>query len=119
MEKKISRIFFRLSTKQKMFFARNLEMMIRSGMQLLDSLQIFRKQVHSKAYKEMIDTLINDLKNGHFLSSGLERYKHVFGEFFINLIKVGETSGTLSENLKYLAEELEKKDVLKKKSAEQ
>jgi type IV pilus assembly protein PilC len=111
----LNNLFFRLSTKQKMFFARNLEVMIQSGMQILQSLEIIRKQTRSKAFNRILDRLIVDIKNGHFLSVGLERYRNIFGDFFINLVRVGETSGTLSENLKYLAEELKKKDELQKK----
>jgi len=98
-----------------MLFARHLEVMIKSGMQILQSLEILKKQTKSKAFNTILDQLISDLKNGHFLSAGLERYKNVFGDFFINLIKVGETSGTLAENLQYLTEELKKKDELNKK----
>lgn len=111
----IQTAFFRLTTKDKMLFARNLEVMIRSGMQVLDSLEILKKQSKSKAFSKMVDQIIQDVKNGHFLASGLERYRNAFGDFFINLVRVGETSGTLSENLKYLAEELAKKDELNKK----
>lgn len=89
--------------------------MIRSGMQLLQSLEIIRKQTKSRAFVSILDQLISDVKNGNFLSVSLEKYKSIFGEFFINLIKVGETSGTLSENLQYLSEELKKKDELQKK----
>lgn len=111
----LNNFFFRLSNKDKMLFARNLEVMIRSGMQILQSLEILKKQARSRTFIKIIDQLTDDLKNGHFLSAGLERYKNVFGEFFINLVRVGEASGTLSENLKYLAEELKKKDELQKK----
>ena len=98
-----------------MLFARNLEVMTRSGMQVLDSLEILKKQSSSRAFNKMIDVLIVDIRNGHYLSTGLEKYQSTFGDFFINLIRVGETSGTLSENLKYLADELKKKDELNKK----
>lgn len=111
----LNKLFFRLSTKQKMLFARNLEVMSRSGMQILDSLEILKRQTKSKVFMAIIDQLISDIRNGHFLSSGLERYRYIFGDFFINLIRVGESSGTLSENLKYLADELKKKDELNKK----
>ncbi|MDO8495627.1 MAG: type II secretion system F family protein [bacterium] len=110
-----NRFFFRLSLKEKMLFARNLEVMISSGMQILQSLEILKKQTRSKVFISILDQLIMDLKNGHFLSVGLERYRSIFGEFFINLIRVGEASGTLSENLKYLSEEISKKAELKKK----
>lgn len=98
-----------------MIFARNLEVMIRSGMQLLPSLEILRKQTKSKTFGAILEQLIADTKNGHFLSVGLERYRSIFGDFFINLVRIGESSGTLSENLQYLAEELKKKDELQKK----
>jgi type II secretory pathway component PulF len=45
----------------------------------------------------------------------MAKYRGIFGDFFINLIRVGETSGTLSENFRYLAEELEKKGELQSK----
>jgi type IV pilus assembly protein PilC len=98
-----------------MLFARNLEVMIRSGMQMLQGLEILKQQTKSRAFIKILDSLVDDIKNGHFLASGLERYRNVFGDFFINLIRVGEASGTLSENLKYLYEELKKKDELQKK----
>src|SRR3990167_7485113 len=39
----------------------------------------------------------------------------MFGDFAINLIRVGETSGVLSQNLNYLADELKKKQILRQK----
>src|SRR3989338_4742264 len=115
MNFRIDNLFFRLSTKDKMLFARNLEIMIRSGIQILQSLEILKKQTESRVFIKIIDQLIFDIKNGRFLSVGLERYRNIFGDFFINLVRVGETSGTLSENLKYLADELRKRDELQKK----
>lgn len=108
-------LLFRLSIKEKMLFARHMEMMTRSGLQVLDALVILRKQTKSSAFIRVLDSLIADVKNGHYLSVAMERYKRLFGDFVINLIRVGETSGTLSENFKYLAVELEKKSELQKK----
>src|SRR3989338_1260751 len=93
----LKNLLFRLSNKEKMLFSRNLEVMIRSGMQILQSLEILKKQSRSRTFVKILDQLILDLKNGHFLSAGPERYKNVFGEFFIYLIRGGEASGTLSE----------------------
>lgn len=89
--------------------------MVRSGIQILQSLELLKKQAKSRAFVSILDQLILDIKNGRFLSVGLEKYRNIFGDFFINLVKVGETSGTLSENLKYLAEELKKREELRKK----
>ncbi len=111
----LNNMFFRLSLRDKMLFARHMEMMTRSGMQVLDSLEILRKQTTSKPFLHVLDSLIQDVKNGHYLSVGMERFRAVFGDFFISLVKVGENSGTLSENFRYLAVELAKQGELSKK----
>lgn len=111
----LQNIFFRLSLKEKMLFARHMQLMIHSGMQILQGLEMLKKQTKSRSFIKILDQMISDVKNGHFLASSLERYTNVFGEFFINLIRVGESSGTLSENLVYLGEELKKKDELNKR----
>ncbi len=111
----LSRFFFRLSTKEKMLFARHMEIMITSGMQILDSLEILKRQTKSKTFRKILDQLMFDVKNGHFLSAGLVRYQNIFGDFFVNLVRVGETSGTLAENFKYIAEELRKRQELNNK----
>ncbi|HTP57075.1 MAG TPA: type II secretion system F family protein, partial [Candidatus Paceibacterota bacterium] len=108
-------LFFRLSTKDKMLFARHMDIMTRSGMQVLDALDALRKQTTSKPFLRILDSLINDVRNGNYLSVGMERYRNIFGDFFINLVRVGETSGTLSENFKYLAVELGKQAELRSK----
>lgn len=111
----LNNLFFRMSLNDKMLFARHMEMMTRSGMQILESLEILKKQTTSKPFIRILDGLIADVRNGHFLSVGMERYRSVFGDFFINLVRVGETSGTLSENFRYLSIELGKKGELNKK----
>ena len=63
--------------------------MINSGMQILQSLELLKKQTKSKTFISIIDCLILDIKNGQFLSAGLEKYKDIFGDFFINLVRVG------------------------------
>jgi type IV pilus assembly protein PilC len=111
----LNNLFFRLSLRDKMLFARHMDMMTRSGMQVLDSLEVLRKQTTSKPFIHVIDSLIQDVKNGHYLSVGMERFRAVFGDFFISLIRVGENSGTLSENFRYLSVELAKQGELSKK----
>jgi type II secretory pathway component PulF len=108
-------LFFHLSTKDKMFFARRMEMMLRTGMQVLDSLIRLREQTTNPTFTKILDQAILDVKNGQFLHMGLSRYKKIFGEFFINVVRVGEISGTLADSFKYLAEELKKKQELASK----
>ena len=98
-----------------MLFAKHMAIMTGSGMQMLDSLQILRNQTTSKSFRIILDQIMTDARNGQFLSTSLERYKHVFNEFFISVVRVGEASGTLPDNFKYLADELKKSQELNRK----
>ncbi|MCI0619908.1 type II secretion system F family protein [Candidatus Wolfebacteria bacterium] len=105
----------RLSTKDQSLFAKRLSFLIKAGVPVLESLHVLRKQTESRRAGRVLDRVIQDVANGRFLSGALDRYRRHFGEFAINIIRVGESSGVLSQNLHYLAEELEKKEALRKK----
>jgi len=85
-------------------------------MPVTDGLHLIKKQITSKGFAKILEKVINDVENGQFLSVSLSRFKNIFGELFINIIKVGETSGTLAENLEYLAGELKKTQQLRSKT---
>lgn len=89
--------------------------MTKAGMPILDSLRLFQKQAKSKSMKKILKQISKDIANGQFLSTSMERYANIFGDFTVNIIRVGEASGILYENLNYLAEELKKKQELKRK----
>ena len=84
-------------------------------MQILDILHTLKKQTKSRTFSKIIGELIDNVKNGQFLSDGLARHHALFGDFFINIVHVGEISGTLADNLEYLAESLAKKRELESK----
>jgi type II secretory pathway component PulF len=68
---------------------------------------------HSSKY--ILRHIIEDVSRGTSLADALATFEYLVGAFTVNIIKVGEASGTLSGNLAYLAEELKKKDALRKK----
>lgn len=107
--------FHRISTDEKINFTRHLAIIIKAGVPLLESLRILRKQPMSKTMGKVADQMLTDVNNGRFLSNTLERYPRFFSEFFVNIIRVGETSGTLADNLLYMADELKKSKALKSK----
>lgn len=105
----------RLSLREQALFAKRLSLLIKAGVPLLEALNILKRSVASKANKKMLESIAHDVSNGQYLSKSMSKYKKVFGDFAINIIRVGETSGTLGDNLKYLAEELDKARELKGK----
>lgn len=97
-----------VSLQEKVNFARHLSVTIKSGIPLIEGLKLIQGQTPSTKLKSIIGEIIDDVNGGTTLAESLERRKRVFGEFFISLVKVGETSGNLAETLLYLSQELKK-----------
>src|SRR3989344_741399 len=109
------KLFNGVSDQEKINFARHLAVSIKTGMPLMEALSLIREKAGSKKFQKIIDTIIGDINNGQFLAQSLERFQFVFGDFFVNLVRVGETSGTLSSSLLYVALELKKQREINQK----
>ncbi len=109
--------FFRggFSIKDQQHFAQRLAFLVKAGVPILQSLRILLEQTKSVHKKKIFESLITDVSQGQYLSTSLNKFKNIFGDFAVNIIQVGETSGILSENLNYLADELKKKRALRQK----
>lgn len=107
--------FLSVPLQERVLFARHLSVGIKAGMSMQDSLKLIQAQTKSKSFKKILDDIIGDTANGMFLSASMEKYQSIFGQLFINIVRVGEQSGTLTENLTYLAKELKKKQELHSK----
>ncbi len=105
----------RLSISEQTFFIKRLSFLIRANIPILESLSMILEQTKSIQFKKIILVAIEDLNNGKELSASLRVWKGVFSEYTLNIIYFAESSGTLSENLEYIAVELEKRNALKKK----
>lgn len=102
------------SVREQMLFAKRLSFLITASVPILESLYILKEQAHTSRSKKLYDILITHIAEGQYLHTTLKKTK-AFSDYVINIIRVGEMSGTLSKNLIYLAEELEKRDNLRRK----
>ncbi len=107
--------FLRFSIQEQVLFAKRLSFLVKAEVSLLESITMIRNQTKSKRKRRVFDSVIQDISAGQFLSTSLAKYGHLFGEFTINIIRIGENAGVLSENLMYLADELGKRQALQRK----
>ena len=91
----------------KALFVKHLSTMIKSGINLNEALEVIAEQTSSKKFSRVIFKIIDKVKTGQSLGSALSSFPKEFDPFFINIIKIGEESGTLEDNLNYLADEME------------
>ncbi|MDP2838001.1 MAG: type II secretion system F family protein [Candidatus Moranbacteria bacterium] len=104
--------FRRVPLKEKMTFTRNLAVMVSSGLTVSRAVHNLSLQTKNKVFKEILDSVNDDLQSGKTLSEGFGRYPTVFNELFVNMLYVGEVSGNLEEVLEILALQLEKENDL-------
>jgi len=107
--------FISIPLKEKMVFARNLSIMVASGLTVSRALNNLGLQTENKAFKKILLDVYEEVQAGKSLSEGLAKYTNIFGELFINMVRVGETAGNLDEVLKIVAVQLEKEHDLKSK----
>lgn len=105
----------KLSTKEQFFLIKRLSFLLGAGITVSDGLQMVKEQTKKKSYKAILEKIILDVSNGQNLSKSLSKFPKMFSAFSISIIEFGEINGVLSENLNYLANELNKKSMLQKK----
>lgn len=104
-----------ITNLNRLMFIKHLVVMIKSGLSLTESLEIAIDQTSSAKMKNVLKNVLERINNGQSFSDSLSFHKKYFSPIVINMIRAGEASGTLSENLEYLGVQLEKEYDLKKK----
>jgi type IV pilus assembly protein PilC len=98
-----------------MIFARNLSIMVASGLTVSRAISNLALQTENKTFKKILSEIYDEVQSGKALSEGLAKFPNIFGDLFVNMVKVGETAGNLDEVLKIVAVQLEKEHELTSK----
>lgn len=105
----------RVSTSQKILFAKNLSSMIKSGLSLSRALSVIERQTKNINFKNIVGGINLEIKKGRTLSESLKLYPNVFSNLFVSMAKAGEESGNLSNSLANVAIQMDKTYRLQKK----
>ncbi|MBL7053328.1 MAG: type II secretion system F family protein [Candidatus Portnoybacteria bacterium] len=106
--KNLSKKWGWVSLVDKMIFSRHLAVMIDAGLSLNQALKILSEQNKNPKFKKIINQVETNVREGKSFSDSLAKYPKIFNGIYINMVKVGETSGNLNEVLKILAQQIKK-----------
>ncbi len=98
----------RVSRHQILLFTRQLSDLLEAGVPLLQALLSIRSQKNKGKFSKIIDAIILAIEDGGLFSSALSAHPFVFSSIYINMVKSGETSGTLNVVIQRLADFMEK-----------
>lgn len=109
------RIFQRgISLKEKIFFTKQLAVLLKSGVPLVQALELLMQQT-TGTLQTIVITLKDGIKEGRSLSDGLQKYPATFDSIYVQLVKAGEATGKLETILARLTDYLEKREEIRKK----
>ncbi len=104
----IVRVWEGIKPKDFVIFSRQLATLIDSKVPLLTSIHSIANQTDNKFFAIKLNSIIVDIDGGSSLSGALAKHPDVFSKFYVNMVKAGESSGTLQKALNDLADNMEK-----------
>ncbi|HSX18139.1 MAG TPA: type II secretion system F family protein [Candidatus Saccharimonadales bacterium] len=104
----------KISSKDREYFTSNLAYMLKAGVTPSQSLDSLRSTSKSKPLNKAIEQVLRDIDEGSPIWKAFERAKIVPKETLM-LVRIGEQSGKLAENLRLAARQEEKQRIFRSK----
>jgi len=97
-----------ISASTMAFITEYFSLLIRAGIDILQSMTILKESIKNEIYREKLGEVREGLTRGEGVADSF-RGALIFPLFVIRMINVGELSGTLPEQLTYIAEDYRNK----------
>jgi len=97
----------KLTLEQVSLLTRQLQLLISSGIPLLQGVAIVQDQVEDRSLKTVLNTIEDTISKGSFFWEALSFFPLSFPRLYVALVRAGENSGALDQMLKRLGKYLE------------
>lgn len=101
-------------SKDKRDFLENLSVLLSAGLDVLSSLEAVEDEISSRRMRRFVSEIRTKIENGSSLWRSMEE-SGIFMSSIISLVKIGEQSGKLPENLATVVEQQDKEWMFKTK----
>lgn len=104
----------RVTLKDKIFFTKQLAVLLKAGVPLLDALELLIEQTE-KGLHTIVISLKDGVKEGRSLADSMLQFPKVFDTTYVQLVRAGEASGNLEKILERLSQYLAESQELRTK----
>ncbi len=104
----------KVDLKTKIVFTKQLSVLLKSGVPLLQALELLVEQFEKK-FKRILINIKDGVKAGQTLASQLNKYPKVFSNVYVQLVKAGEATGKLHIILVRLVDYLKRSEDTKRR----
>ncbi len=102
------------SVETLMTFTRQLNVLISSGIPLVQSLETLSEQGKSASFRAIVLLVKEKVSQGSYLWEAMAQYPKIFPKLYVSLVRAGEASGSLDAMLNRLGRYLENSHRLQK-----
>ncbi len=103
-----------ITIKEKILFTRQLAVLLKSGVPLLQALELLIEQFEG-SIRSMLITIKDEVKEGISFADALKKYPKAFDNIYVQLVRAGEASGKLEIILERLTSYLERRQEIRKR----
>jgi general secretion pathway protein F len=108
-------VFNRISSSEILLYTRKLSTLVGSGFPLVSAIDALVCQTRSPIFKKKLAHIKNAIVEGNSFAGALAQHPEIFPPFYVNMVRAGESSGTLEIVLERLADMSERRQHLKHK----
>jgi type II secretory pathway component PulF len=105
----------KVSAKNLSLFTTQMSDLLGAGLTVVKSLDIITTQTNHARLKEIVGRIRDSVKEGKSFSASLAAFPSLFNSFYINMVRAGETGGTLGEVFEHLSATIDKELELRRK----
>jgi type IV pilus assembly protein PilC len=98
----------KVAAKDLMNFSRQLSAFVRSGIPILDALELLHEDASNSTLRQTLGEMSESLRRGEALSEALDRHPHVFPLGYRSMLRSAELTGNLDTVLDRLAHYLDR-----------
>lgn len=111
-----SSYFAKVRRKDMVIFTRQLAILLEARLPLNTALKTLHDQTSQPTLKEAVYQISEDIDSGLSFSQALERQNEIFSNFMISMVRTAEVTGNLNDVMGFLADYVEKEDILATKA---
>lgn len=105
----------KVTSRDIVVFTQNLYLLKKAGFNNVHALGTIIQSTENPTLKGVLEDILAGVESGDYMYTTMEYYSDIFPYIYINLVKVGELSGSLEESLKQAVDYLDSSNDLTKK----
>lgn len=105
----------KITSRDIMVFTQNFYLLKKANFNNIHALSTLIESTENLSFRGILEDILAGVENGEYMYTTMEYYSNIFPYIYINMIKVGELSGSLTNSLEQSVKYLDDTDKLNRK----